>query len=87
MDYFQRLYSLDDVEHVVETLPTEGFMALTHTENENLSKPFSEEEIESAVRAMERFKALGPDGYQPVFYQKCWEKVGSSVTHFVLEFF
>lgn len=33
------------------------------------------------------FKAPGPDGFQPVFYQQCWETVGPSVIRFVLEFF
>lgn len=36
---------------------------------------------------MGRFKAPGPDGYQPVFYQDCWEVVGESVVRFVLDFF
>ena len=39
------------------------------------------------MKSMGKYKAPGPDGYQPVFYQRCWDVVGSSVTKFVLEFF
>ncbi|KAJ0230616.1 Reverse transcriptase domain-containing protein [Hirschfeldia incana] len=36
---------------------------------------------------MGSFKAPGPDGFQPVFYQRCWDTVGGSVIQFVLDFF
>ncbi|CAA7053634.1 unnamed protein product [Microthlaspi erraticum] len=62
-------------------------MNLTDGEFERLSIPFVEDEIVQAVRQMGSYKAPGPDGYQPVFYQRCWEEVGASVTRFVLEFF
>ncbi|CAA7042518.1 unnamed protein product [Microthlaspi erraticum] len=87
VEYFRRLYSLDDVEENVEALPSEGFTALTETETRALDMPFAEEEIVAAVRNMGSYKAPGPDGYQPVFYQRCWDEVGESVKRFALEFF
>ncbi|KAL8158632.1 hypothetical protein V2J09_000169 [Rumex salicifolius] len=36
---------------------------------------------------MDAFKAPRPDGFQPVFYQQCWEVVGELVIRFVLDFF
>ncbi|KAJ0250309.1 Reverse transcriptase domain-containing protein [Hirschfeldia incana] len=36
---------------------------------------------------MGSFKAPGPNGFQPIFYQKCWEIVGDSVARFVMQFF
>ncbi|CAA7059442.1 unnamed protein product [Microthlaspi erraticum] len=87
VEYFCRLYSLDDVEQEVAALPLEGFTQLTSDEIDSLRKPFTEEEIVMAVRQMGSYKAPGPDGFQPVFYQKCWEEVGASVKRFVLEFF
>ncbi|CAA7036314.1 unnamed protein product [Microthlaspi erraticum] len=87
IDYFQRLYSMDDVDEVVEALPMDGFTELNNEDIRGLEKTFTEEEIVTAVRSMGRFKAPGPDGYQPVFYQQCWMEVGDSVTRFVLEFF
>lgn len=85
--YFKKLYSLEDVETDTQSLPARGFVCLTNQEYTNLNKPFSAEEVEKSVRAMGSFKAPGPDGLQPVFYQRCWETVGASVVRFVRLFF
>jgi len=45
------------------------------------------EEVERAIRGMGSYKSPGPDGFQPIFYQRCWETVGESVTNLVLKFF
>ncbi|KAG7567714.1 Ribonuclease H domain [Arabidopsis thaliana x Arabidopsis arenosa] len=87
LDYYKRLYSLVDVSVVREMLPTGGFPQMTSAEKNELIKPFTPEEVVCAVKGMGRFKAPGPDGFQPVFYQQCWDIVGESVTRFVLEFF
>ncbi|CAA7016726.1 unnamed protein product [Microthlaspi erraticum] len=52
-----------------------------------MNKPFIKSEVEASIRSMGRYKASGPDGYQPIFYQANWEVVGESVSWFVLEFF
>lgn len=85
--YYKRLYSLDDVEQSVETLPRGSFATLSHADKRDLQRPFTADEIETAIRSMGSFKAPGPDGFQPVFYQRCWDTVGSSVIQFVLDFF
>ena len=87
LDYYRRLYSLDDVDPVVESLPREGFIRLSNEDYTILNKRFSSVEVEQALRSMGKFKALGPDGYQPIFYQTCWDVVGDSVSKFVLDFF
>ncbi|CAA7049547.1 unnamed protein product [Microthlaspi erraticum] len=87
MSYYQRLYSLQDVDQVVVPLPAEGFVELTQLQLRDLNIPFSEEDIVKAVRSMGSLKAPEPDGFQPVFYQKCWTEVGASVTRFALDFF
>ncbi|CAA7024105.1 unnamed protein product [Microthlaspi erraticum] len=79
--------TLEDVEEAMEVLPQDGFEKLTPEEKRHLDKEFLSSEIESAVRGIGKFKAPGPDGYQPVFYQSGWETVGPSVTRFVLDFF
>ncbi|KAG7564109.1 Ribonuclease H domain [Arabidopsis suecica] len=86
VDYYQRLYSMVDIDQEVDSLPKEGFTRLTQ-ELQELNKPFSPKEIENSVRSMGKYKAPGPDGFQPVFYQHCWEVVGPSVVRFVLDFF
>ncbi|XP_019094473.1 PREDICTED: uncharacterized protein LOC109129898 [Camelina sativa] len=85
--YYKRLYSLQDVSEVWESLSTVGLTSLTDAEKTALMRPFTGEEVVGTVKCMGSFKAPGPDGFQPVFYQKCWETVGSSVTKFVLDFF
>nr|ABW81176.1 non-LTR reverse transcriptase [Arabidopsis cebennensis] len=87
VEYYQKLYSVEDVDSIVERLPSAGFTCLTREEISDLSKPFMSIDVENSMRGMGRFKAPGPDGYQPVFYQDCWEVVGQSVTNFVLNFF
>ena len=87
VDYFRKLYSLEDVDTNIQMLMERRFVGLTRQEKMDLDKTFSAEEVEKAVRAMGSFKAPGPDGFQPVFYQRCWETVGASVIRFVLLFF
>ncbi|XP_022562550.1 uncharacterized protein LOC111208096 [Brassica napus] len=71
VNYFKRLYSLEDVETEPIRLSGRGFVRLTSQDYEILNKTFSAEEVEKAVRAMGSFKAPGLDGFQPVFYQRC----------------
>lgn len=87
VDYFRKLYSLEDVDIDIQMLLERRFVGLTRQEKMDLDKTFSAEEVEKAVRAMGSFKAPGPDEFQPVFYQRCWETVGASVIRFVLLFF
>ena len=87
INYFKKVYSLENVDTVTQSLPAMGFVCLTSQDHVSLDRNFSAEEVEKAVRAMGSFKAPGPDGFQPVFYQRCWETVGASVVRFVLLFF
>lgn len=72
---------------MVTSLPLAGFVRLTQAELRALNLPFTTAEVEDAIRRMGQFKAPGPDGFQPGFYQHCWDVVGNSVTKFVLDFF
>lgn len=85
--YYKNLYSLHDVEPVVDKLPSVGFIGLTGADMHMLNKPFVAEEVEGSLRSMGPFKAPGPDGFNPGFYQHCWDVVGPSVVRFVLDFF
>ena len=87
IEYYKKLYSMDDVEEEVDKLAPDGFEELTTGELVALNKPFTNLEVENSVRSMWSFKAPGPDGYKPIFYQDCWSVVGESVTKFVLNFF
>ncbi|CAA7042859.1 unnamed protein product [Microthlaspi erraticum] len=65
----------------------EGFPQLTRDEQRSLNKRIELIEVEEAIIRMGKFKAPGPDGFQPVFYHNCWDVIRESVTQFVLEFF
>jgi len=87
VNYFKKLYSLEDVDTETQGLLVRRFASLTSHDYENLNKIFSAEEVEKEVRDMGSLKAPGPDGFQPVFYQRCWETVGGSVVRFATQFF
>ena len=87
IEYYNRLYYLQDVDEVVNPLPNFGFASLIGHELAKLNKPFSGIEVENVVRSMGRLKAQGPDGYQPIFYHKCWDIAGDSVIRFVSDCF
>ena len=46
-----------------------------------LVRPVTPAEIKEVFFRMNPDKALGPDGFSAVFYQKTWHLVGSKVTH------
>lgn len=41
------------------------------------------EEVCTVLKGMSSFKALGPDGFQAVFFKKTWELTGKAVYSFV----
>ncbi|KAG7579386.1 Ribonuclease H domain [Arabidopsis thaliana x Arabidopsis arenosa] len=86
-DYYRKLYSMEDVDSAAIKLPSDGFVRLTDQELTALNKNFLPGEVEKAIKSMGKYKALGPDGFQPIFYHHCWEVLGSSVVRFVLDFF
>ncbi|KAL2921482.1 hypothetical protein RDABS01_012973 [Bienertia sinuspersici] len=52
-----------------------------------LLQPFQREEIKEAVKGMKLLKALGPDGFPPVFYHKHWDSVGEDIWKAINSFF
>ncbi|XP_059301817.1 uncharacterized protein LOC132053726 [Lycium ferocissimum] len=56
-------------------------------ENQNLTKMPDEEEIKGAVFSISTEICAGPDGFNGMFYQQCWNIIKKEVIDFVLEFF
>ena len=54
--------------------------------NQMLDKMFTASEVRVALKQMRPFKAPGPDGMPPLFYQKFWPIVGDIVTKTILDF-
>jgi hypothetical protein len=54
--------------------------------NDELSVPFSTEEVQRALFMMHPNKAPGPDGFTTGFFQKHWQLIKGDVTTAVLQF-
>lgn len=52
-----------------------------------LSRLVTKDEVHRAIMSMKSYKALGPDGFQPVFYKTFWDVVGDDVWRFVRDSF
>ncbi|KAL8129725.1 hypothetical protein V2J09_018880 [Rumex salicifolius] len=52
-----------------------------------MDKTFQEEEVKDAMFQMRALKAPGLNGFQPLFFQHCWDIVGKSVCRDVKRFF
>ncbi|KAA3460646.1 reverse transcriptase [Gossypium australe] len=57
---------------------------ITSDMNDELLKPFSEEEIWQVVKSMAPIKAPGIDGFSTLFFQKYWDIVGSDISCYYL---
>jgi hypothetical protein len=85
-----RIHLTHDISHLIKlsfntpksTRGLDALLVTTH-KNEELIRPFTEEEIKYALDQMERNKAVDPDGFPIEFFQKCW----SFIKHDVLEMF
>lgn len=60
---------------------------MVYEDIQSLLAPVTALEVKWAVDGMGAFKAPGPDGLQPAFYQKCWGDVGPSLVETVHQAF
>nr|XP_025692428.1 uncharacterized protein LOC112794656 [Arachis hypogaea] len=63
------------------------FPTLSYEEQNQLGRMVTIEEIQSAMFSMGAWKAPGPDGLPPIFYQSNWESVKTSVVNWVFQVF
>ena len=66
---------MDIVEEMDEFLEKYNFPKLNHEEIENLNRPITSKEIETAIRNLPANKSPGPDGFTAEFYQKSREEL------------
>ena len=52
---------------------------LTDEDNEFLTRPFSEEEVKTALFGIESNRAPGPDNIPAEFYKACWDFVKADI--------
>lgn len=67
--------------------PPSNLCPLSEEGRRVLSRLVSKEDVLKAVMGMKYYKALGPDGFQPIFYKRYWDIVGDEVWRFVHDSF
>ena len=66
---------MDNVEEMDKLLEKYNFPKLDQEEIENLNRPITSTEIETAIRNLPANKSSGPDGFTAEFYQKFREEL------------
>jgi hypothetical protein len=82
-EFYENLYLSEgtlDMGRVLSTVPVQ----VTVDMNEELLKPYNEQEVKEALFQMFPTKAPGPDGFPAHFFQRHWELCGSEITSVVL---
>ena len=83
-DYFSNLFNSE----VNDTDP--GFLQkiqprVTTAMNDDLSAPFTPDDVKKAIFSIGDLKAPGPDGIHAIFYKKFWHLMGEEITGEVLQ--
>ncbi|KAL8141386.1 hypothetical protein V2J09_007407 [Rumex salicifolius] len=86
VDFYRELYSIPQHELFLIVMPHNGFPPLHLDRWATLNREFGDDEIFGAVKDMGGLKAPEPDGFQPMFFHKCWETVEGSVVEVVRKF-
>ena len=66
---------MDNLEEMYKFLEKYNFPKLNQEEIENLNRPITSTEIETAIRNLPENKSPGPDGLTAEFYQKFREEL------------
>jgi hypothetical protein len=86
-EFYQKLF-WQDQEETREDIRLEGnFPIIDQNHINQLEAPILDDEIKAAIFGMKPYKAPGPDGYQPIFYQSQWHVIGQSVCRYVRDIF
>ena len=82
-EYWYSLFQDQDPGSTGNQLLHEAFPRMSDNEFEVLNRPFAACEVKYALMSMDAYKAPGPDGFQPLFYQRFWETVSPSLIQLV----
>lgn len=85
VQYWSDLFTEEEPNFDTNNFSKGSFPLLTSRELEALTRPYAQCEVVLAIKSMQAFKAPGPDGFQPLFYQRYWDVVRESVTKVVLD--
>lgn len=86
LDYYKSLFNTKDLS-TTNSRWDPGTCKLSHTDIQLVGAPVSREEIKEAMFNFKPYKAPGPDGLHPYFYQRYWPELRGKVSHFCEEIF
>nr|XP_025692546.1 uncharacterized protein LOC112794781 [Arachis hypogaea] len=76
--FFQKFFSTREAVNL-DAMGEFSCPSLSREACQKLVEPVALEEVKRAVFGMNSFKALGPDGFQALFYKEFWESLSSDV--------
>lgn len=78
-DFYQTLYTSEPTASCKSA--DWHFPQLSHADRRWLNRSVSTTEIHDAIKHMGPFKAPGPDGFPPCFFQRYWHIIGERISH------
>ena len=84
VNFFKKLF-FDDLISKHATEPIDPSLGLTAEQASNLSKLYTSNEVWNALKSMSPFKTPELDGFQALFFQRCWGLVGTTVIRTVFD--
>ena len=76
-DYYKQFYAnkMDNLEEMDKFLEKHNFPRLNQEEIENMNRPITSTEFETAIKSFPTNKSPGPDGFTGEFYQTLREEL------------
>ena len=78
VDYFKQIFTStmpSNFDQILQGIDTK----VTPPMNANLTREFTADEVELALKQMKPLTAPGPDGMSPIFFKSCWNFIRHDV--------
>ena len=85
IEYYNQLFTTSN-PHNIEEVVQHTKKVVSDDMNNCLTRNFSKEEVETALKQMAPLKAPGPDGMLPIFFQHYWESIGDDIVKAMISY-
>ena len=83
-EFYKRLYTTEEINNTLQDKLLSNIKTkLTMEKQRELDKPFTEKEIETAIRILPKGKSPSLDGFPIEFYKEYWHKIKEHFIQFV----
>lgn len=83
LEFWSNMFREENSNGPQQKLLNDYFPRLSGEEWNAFNRPFANCEVKAALMDMKPYKAPGPDGFQPIFYQRFWEVVSPNLIKLV----